>query len=106
MRIDKAALALMVAALGACATTGTSAGAQADGATCRAAAAGTLVGMVAPDDATILGRTGGTIVRRIAPGDPTTRDYRVAGGRPAASTRRRGPSACRGVMSNNSPDRS
>lgn len=79
MRIDKAALPLMVGALGACATTnaGAGAGVQASSATCKVDAAGALVGMVAPDDAAILGRTGGTIVRRIAPGDPTTRDYRI-----------------------------
>jgi hypothetical protein len=77
MRIDKVALPLMLTALGACATTIAGADTQAVSADCKADAAGTLVGMVAPDDAAILGRTGGTMVRRIAPGDPTTRDYRV-----------------------------
>lgn len=77
MRIDKAVFPLMLTTLGACATTGTGAGTQTQSATCKADAAGALVGMVAPDDVAILGRTGGTIVRRIAPGDATTRDYRV-----------------------------
>lgn len=64
--------------LGGCAATTTGvADAGAKPAVCRADAAATLVGQVAPDDAAILARTGGTIVRRIAPGDPTTRDYRV-----------------------------
>lgn len=75
--MDKAALPLMLTALAACATTNAGAGTQAVSATCKADAAGALVGKVAPDDAAILGRTGGTTVRRIAPGDPTTRDYRV-----------------------------
>ena len=65
---------LGLAGLGACATTGTPA--HADAATCRAAAAAELVGQAAPDDATILRRTGGTMVRRLAPGDMRTQDYR------------------------------
>jgi hypothetical protein len=75
MRMYMASAATGLLTLGACASTGSMTGSGA--ATCRAEAASTLVGKVAPDDATILRRTGGTIVRRIAPGDPTTRDYRV-----------------------------
>jgi hypothetical protein len=66
---------LGLAALGACASTGTHD--RADDAACRADAATALVGKAVPDGPTILRRTGSATVRRIAPGDMTTEDYRA-----------------------------
>lgn len=65
---------LGLAALGACASSGT--GDRVRTATCRAEAAAALVGQAAPADAAILRRTGSAMVRRLAPGDMATRDYR------------------------------
>lgn len=62
------------AALGACASTGTTD--RPGPGICRADAAAALVGQAAPGDADILRRTGSATIRRIAPGDITTKDYR------------------------------
>ena len=75
MKTIMAGTVVALLGLGACAATGAADRGQT--AACKADAAATLAGQVAPDDAAILKRTGGTIVRRIAPGDPTTRDYRI-----------------------------